>query len=318
VPVLRSVAAAAVVSLTSFSGLSLAGVSTAATRATAAPSGIGALIAEKLEANGKYPYTQVTLALPRIAVKGVSAEQAALVTGLRIVVDAARAAKPAAATAKLDVLYKTTDLGQLRFVGGNLYLRANIAKWSVLPVHWSKSTVQELSSVDVAFGERWLEVTASTLASLEKKSADPAVLKRLSGSTSAMNTALSGALAKFVKGVTFTQTAAPNGNLAFRASGPLQTLADNGAAAISAIEQSLPAGTVKSTLPAPGKVKGSYTLVLSTAAAGAYISNITLAIGVPGTGSLTFVVAYGHAVEPVGAPTGATVITPQDLSGMGL
>ena len=64
--------------------------------------------------------------------------------------------------------------------------------------------------------------------------------------------------------------------------------------------------------------QGTYSLVMSTADAGRYVANINFALQVAGKGSVDLRVALAHAVEPVVAPQGAKVVTPQMLSGMGL
>lgn len=324
---LAAVAGTSLVALASLAGVSAAATNHPATAPTAAArrgqaassTAAAALLAQKLEANQKYPYSQVTLAIPRLAIKGVSASESTLVDGLRIVTDTPKAVKGKPAAGKVDVLYKGTDLGELRVIGSNLYLLANVAKWDALPIKLKPATKQELAAIDTSFGERWFEISATTLSQMARSSGSSSAgvggalgaLQNPAGLQSSSEAALTGLL----KGLTITKKPAAGGNVSFRASGSLQSLASSGAAAFSTIEKSL--GIAGKSVTKVKAAKGSYTLVVTTAAHNAYVSSILLAIGVNGKGSMDLSIAYAHADEPVVAPAGAKVLTKQTLSQLG-
>ncbi len=315
-------AAGAAACLVTVSGLVTAGAASAArpagrpqpgssklAHAATSPSGVDQLVVTKLEANSKYPYTQITLAVPALAAKGVSAEEAAITEGLRIVIDSSNSASPSTAAAKVDIFYKGVLLGEVRVIGGNLYVFLDSAKWSALPLHFSKATTAELNQIDVAFGERWLEIPASALSKLSPGA------KKLSSPAQVDGDAVA-ALTQLLDGINLTESSAPGGNLAFSAGGSLQTLAVNFTAAADALEKQIGTKSAKLSKLTSKPPTGTFSLKMTTAGGGAYLGAISLGVDVTGKGggSGTVQLGFAHAVEPVAVPAGAKVIPPSILA----
>lgn len=316
-PVLKLTVVSAAASLIALSGLAVTGAvgATAATPSGTAPgaSGISRLVAAKLAANEKYRYTQLTLSIPEVAGKGVSAESAAISKGLRIVLLGARSGPGTKSNSELALYYKAAQLGQLRDVGGNLYVLLNTAKWSVLPVRWSKSATAGLAKIDVAFGERWLEVPAASLAALQKR------FQRVSPATTELDSpaaleqlAVVGATGLLAR-IPLTESPASGHNLAFTGSGSLVTLQANVIAAFHAIGKQLGQKPIKATTKADA---GTFTLRMSTGRAGAYLASITLGIDATGKGTAVLHMSFTHLPEPLGAPAGAKIIPLSAIPGL--
>lgn len=315
-PIVRLAVIGGATAVVALSGLSAAGAAEPAARHAGAPSAgnIARTVAEKLAANEKYAYAQLTLAIPALAGKGVSAEDAAITEGLRLVLLTAPGAPGKTASSEVAVDYKSVQLAQLRSVGGNFYARLNTAQWSALPLHLSKSTTASIEGIDVAFGERWLELPASALATAEKKlqhtTPSSPVMKEL-GSPAALEQFGVRAATGLLAAVPLTQSPAAGHNLSFAASGSLASLAASEISALDAIAK----GLGEKPVAAPKKAEaGTYTLHMSTGGAGAYLAGVTLGLDVAGQGSLTLRMSFSHLAEPFGAPPGAKLV-PSSLLG---
>jgi hypothetical protein len=314
--------AVATASLVAVSGLGVAAVAASAATAArpavpsaghrsaaSAASPVDQLVITKLAANGKYPFSQIDLSFPQISGKGISALDAAVVSGLQIEVLSAPGGAGKQPIGEVSVNFKGVQLAQLRTIGGNLYGIFNIQKWSVLPLHFSKSTTTELSSLDAAFGERWLELPAAELAQLEKKlrgatkAAPPAAT--LTSPAAAEQLAL-GAATQFVAGLSLNESSLPGGNEAFTSSGTLASLEVNAIAAEAEVEKAV-GGKVK-TSTATKPPAGTYSLRITTSGNGAYVGQISFAFSEPGQGSGTVQLNFSHRAEPFGVPAGARVI----------
>ena len=272
---------------------------------------------QKLTANNAYPYTQLSLRVPRLSGAGVPPRYATLMAGLELVVASEQAGKqdPMGSEA-LSVYYKGTALGQLRAVNGNAYVLLDVAHWAALPLQWGASAQKTLSSLDLAVGERWFELPSPMLKRLEAQGAAsssvPSVIKRAGASPAAFRNLLVGAVSKLVGGLDLKEAPSGGGNLTFSANGSLKGLASDASSVGRALHMTGVPG-----LTAPTN-QGTYSLVMSTTAAGRYIAHINFGLQVAGKGSVTLSLAFTHAVEPVVAPQGAKVVTSQMLSGMGL
>ena len=255
----------------------------------------------KLAANGSYPYTQLVVSVPKLSGAKVTAQDAALATGLRFVVASEKSHRGAAG---LTVYYKSAELGQLRTLGGNVYVLADVAKWQALPMRWGAAAKKELSAIDVVAGERWFELTGATLEQLGGKGA--------TSSIGPLSTALRTWASKLVGSLGFTEIHTAGGNLAFSAQGTFMSLRPELVGLAALIGKAMhTAGPYTSTDP-----KGTYSLRMSTAAAGRYISDMRIALRAADKNSVTLSVTFAHAREPVTAPQGAKVVTPSALSGM--
>ena len=316
---MRSARAAAVALVAAALGVVGPAAVVPAASARASGASVAKVVVEKLAANNSYAYTQLVVSVPRLSGAGVTARDAALVTGLRLVVASEKSHQGAA---ELGVYYKRPELGQFRVLNGDLYVLLDVANWSVLPVQWSASVKKQLSSADVAIGERWFELTSTTLKKLETKgaaslpSAVAPVIKGIGSSPAAFRAMAVRWVSELVGSLDFTETPLAGGNLVFLAQGTLESLATKLSGLASSIGKALHAAPP--TLPSTSTVpKGTYSLQMSTAAAGRYISRVRIALQVVGRGSVALSVTFAHAPEPVVAPQGAKVITPSALSGMG-
>lgn len=291
----------------------------AATRLHRAAPNAAALLVQKLEANQRYPYTQFTLALPKLTGKGITAADSAVATGIRIVVDAPKPTKAVAQSAQVALFYKTTALGELRVIKNNLYLLLNVAKFTTLPLKFSASTKQQLSTVDTVFGERWFELPVTTLGQLAHSKSGASLNSGLKAVQDplAVQTTAEASLAKMIAALPVTRSAAPGGNQTFRSAGTLQSLASKAGSVISAIDKSA-LGSAAKPVTSLGKAKGTYSAVFTTADHGAFVNHILLAVGAAGQGSINFSISYAHAIQPVVAPKGAKVLTKQSLAQFGL
>jgi hypothetical protein len=239
--------------------------------------------------------------------------------GLELVVASQQAGKqdPMGSEA-LSVYYKGTALGQLRAVNGNAYVLLDVAHWAALPVQWGTSAKKTLSALDLAVGERWFELPSPMLKRLEAQGAAsssvPSVIKRAGSSPAAFRNLVVGAVTKLVGGLDLKEAPSGGGNLTFSANGSLKGLASDASSVGRALHVTgVPGLTAPTNVP-----QGTYSLVMSTTAAGRYIAHINFGLQVAGKGSVTLSLAFTHAVEPVVAPQGAKVVTSQMLSGMGL
>jgi|GEM_PF-5029080 len=282
--------------------------------AATAQASIGAIATQKLLANNSYPYTQVSIREPRLSGVG-TAKYAKLVTGLDLTASSQKASGPGGA-GELSVSYAGTELAQSRFVNGNAYVLLDVSHWAGLPVAWGASVKQKLSSLDLAFGERWFEVPGALLKQLEAKAGGPASLPPALGqavtSPAALRQLSVTVVTKFVAGLDFTEEPLPGGNDSFSAHGSLASLDG----AVLAVARSLRLSEAPSQLPqAP---TGTYSLVMSTADAGHYVAQVDLGLQVQGQGALTLAISFAHTPEQVTAPPKPTVVTPSMLAGMGL
>src|SRR5579875_920064 len=272
--------------------------------AATAQASIGAIATQKLLANNSYPYTQVSIREPRLSGVG-TAKYDKHVTGLDLTASSQKASGPGGA-GELSVSYAGTELAQSRFVNGNAYVLLDVSHWAGLPVAWGASVKQKLSSLDLAFGERWFEVPGALLKQLEAKAGGPASLPAALGQLSVT------VVTKFVAGLDFTEEPLPGGNDSFSAHGSLASLDG----AVLAVARSLRLSEAPSQLPqAP---TGTYSLVMSTADAGHYVAQVDLGLQVQGQGALTLAISFAHTPEQVTAPPKPTVVTPSMLAGMGL
>jgi hypothetical protein len=270
--------------------------------------------ARALAANNAYPYTQLSITVPQLSGPGVPAWGTKLATGLKLVVASQQAVPGRSAAGELTVYYLGTELGQVRAVGGNLYVLADVAHWSSLPVPWGASGKSELSTIDLAVGERWFELQAATVKRLEGTTAASSPLRQVGPSPAALRNLVATAAAKFVGGLSFKEAPSAGGNFTFSAHGALQALAANALAAGRALHLTTASGLPKGDVVP----NGTWSLVMSTTAAGRYIAHVGMGLQAARKGSISLSLAFAHAVEPVVTPSGAKVVTPSMLSGMGL
>lgn len=274
---------------------------------------------QKLTANNDYPYTQLSVGVPRFSGAGFPSKYATLVRGLKLVVDSQQATKQdPMGSGELSAYYKGTELGQLGAVNGNAYVLLDVAHWAALPLQWTASEQKTLSALDLAVGERWFEVPGPMLKRLEAQGTAslsvPAVVKRAGSSPAAFHNLVVGAIAKLVGGLDLTETPSAGGNLTFSAAGSLKGLANNALSVGKALHMTwVPGPAAQTKVP-----QGTYSLVMSTAAEGRYIAHIDFGLQVAGKGSVDLTLSLAHAVEPVTAPQSAKVVTSQMLSSMGL
>jgi len=278
------------------------------------PSPVDQLVLAKLAANEKYPYSQLDVTIPHISEKGVSASEANLVSGLRFeLLTAPGTGKEP--NGEVVVAYKAVQLGQLRFVGGNLYAFFDVKSWSALPLHLSSSTSSELSGLDASFGDRWLELPAAELAQLEKKlgGKSTATVSTLSSPAGLEQLSLS-AVTQFLSGLALKESPLPGGNEAFTSAGSLSALQAGALAAAANFEKAV---GQKAHLPVPTKIAaGSYTLRITTSDGGAFVGAVEVAFSVTGKGSAAVELAISHLAEPFGAPAGAMVLPSSLLAGL--
>lgn len=278
---------------------------------------------QKLTANDAFPYTQLDIRLPRVSGPGVTAREATLVTGLELVVATEQAAKQGQpAASELSVYYRGTELGELRALGGNLYVLLDVAHWAALPVQWGASAKKELSAVDLALGERWFELSGAMLKGLGAKlkglgargatSSVPSALGQVGLSPAALRNLVLTAVTKLADGMGWAEAPSAGGNLAFSAHGTLKSLAGEALSVSKALHLST-GQPQASSVP-----QGTYSVLMTTADAGRYIGHVDIGLEAVARGSLSLSLAFAHATEPVAAPQGAKLVTPQMLSGMGL
>lgn len=282
---------------------------TATAQASAAASAI-----QKLVANNAYPYTNLSIRVPRFSGVG-TAKYAKLLTGLDLTVSSQKTSKPGGA-GELSVSYAGVELGQFRFVGGNAYVLLDVSHWADLPVSWGASAKQGLGSLDLAFGERWFELPGTLVKRLEAKAGSSSSFSPVLGhavtSPAALRQLSVQVVTKFIAGLDLTESPLPGGNDSFSAHGSLASLEGH----FLSVARSLHVpGLPAQVSQAP---RGTYSVVMATAGAGRYIARVDLGVQVQGKGALELAIAFAHAPEPVTAPQGATVVTPSMLAGMGL
>ena len=287
--------------------------------AQATPSVAARAAIQKLTANNAFPYTQLSLRVARLSGAGVPPRYVTLATGLELVVASQQGGKqdPMGSEA-LSVYYKGTALGQFRVVKGNAYVLLDVAHWTALPLRWGASAQKTLSSLDLAVGERWFELPGPLLKQMEAQGSAslsvPSVIKRAGSSPAALRNLVVSAMTKLVGGLDLKEAPSGGGNLTFSANGSLKSLAGDALSIGRALHMTgAPGPTALAKVP-----QGTYSLVMSTADAGRYVANVNFALQVAGKGSVDLTVALAHAVEPVVAPQGAKVVTPQMLSGLGI
>lgn len=265
-----------------------------------------AVAVQKLEANANFPYTQVSLHVPRISGPGLPAQEAAVVTGLDIVLSSQRQAQ----RSELSVSWRGQQLGQVRYVGKDIYVMLDVAHWASLPLKLSASARNELARVDLVLGERWFEVPATVVrAAVAATKSLPPATKRLPSPT-ALRVLVTGALAKFAGSLDLSEAPLPGGNERFAERGTLGSLAG----ALSRADKALVARLGLAT-SAPN---GTYYLQMSTAAGGQYMAQVEVAIAMAQKQSLTAELTFTHAASPVLAPANATLVTSSMLKGLGL
>ena len=285
--------------------------------------GAGAIVLQKLLANQSYPYTQVSIGVPRLVGRGVGREEWEIVTGMHLVVDEPRPAPHAKHTpSQLDIYYRKANLFELRSVGGNLYLWADVRNWFGVPALWTPSARRVVAILDLGYGERWFSASQATLEKLVRQAAAHTPLAgelgHMPANPTAVEAGLASALGGLLASLSFHESAAAGGNFVFRSSGSLQSLANDLSGFVASIGKAVPgAPATPAASQGLGAVvaKGSYTLVVSTGGHGAYASTVELSVGIAGTGSVTVDVAFTHAAKPVVAPRHATAIPTEVFTG---
>lgn len=266
-----------------------------------------------LEANSGFPYTQVTLRLPRVSGPGVQAREAGFVTGLDVVLSTQRPhERGQPAPVELSVAYRGQQLAQARYVGKDVYVLLDVARWGSLPLALGASTRAKLNELNLAFGERWFEVPSATLAKLTAKTTrrfkpvSPAGLRGLA----------TGAVAKLAGGLDPSEEPLPGGNERFAERGTLGSLASAAAQTAQALHLApAPSAPTASTASVP---QGTYYLAMTTAAGGRYMAKVEVAIATAKRQSVTAELAFTHVARPVAVPANATVVTSSMQSSIGL
>ena len=256
-----------------------------------------------LEANTSFPNTQVSLRIQRLSGPGVPAQETAVVTGLDVVLYTQRQAKHGqTAPSEIVISYKGQQLGQLRYVGNRVYVLLDVAHWASLPIGWNASTRTKLNDINLAFGERWFEVPAATVAKLAPKGVGTVTPSKIRG-------VVTDAIGKLVGSLDLSEAPLPGGNERFAERGSLSSLAG----ALSQVAKALHATAPSS---AAGMPQGTYFLSMSTAGAGRYMADVEMAIATGQGQSFTAELAFTHAAVPVVAPANAVVVTPSMLASL--
>jgi len=206
-------------------------------------------------------------------------------------------------TANTELIFNlhSTQFLDVREVGGNVYLKIDIAALASIP--GTNISSSQAAAAQTFLGGRWFELPKGLLQSLIKKSRAP----------KAQIAADQKVEAKVIDAITAYIDKAPYKTLSngFSVSGSLQS-------AVAAVEPTIQQLAHTTTTPKPEK--GSYTLVLTTSGStvtGASIS-ITAPNGTKGNATGTLTATVAHDAVNVVAPSGATKITPQLLGSLGL
>lgn len=256
-----------------------------------------------LEANTSFPYTQVSLRIPRLSGPGVPAQETAVVTRLDVVLSTQRQAKHGqTAPSEIVISYKGQQLGQIRYAGNRVYVLLDVAHWASLPIGWNASTRAKLNDLNLAFGERWFEVPAATVAKMAPKGVGTVTPSKIRG-------VVTGAIGKLVGSLDLSEVPLPGGNERFAERGALSSLAGVLSRAAKALHATAPLST--------GMPQGTYYLSMSTAGAGRYMAKVEMAIATDQGQSFTAELAFTHAAVPVVAPANAVVVTPSMLASLG-
>jgi hypothetical protein len=257
-----------------------------------------------LGANTSFPYTQVSLRIPRLSGPGVPAQETAVVTGLDVVVSTQRQAKHGQmAPSEISVSYRGQQLGQIRYVANRIYAFLDVAHWASLPIGWNASTRAKLNDLNLAFGGRWFEVPTSTVAKMAPKGAGTVTPSKIRG-------IVTDTIGKLVGSLDLSEVPLPGGNERFAERGSLSSLTG----AFSQVAKALHATAPTS---AAGMPQGTYFLSMSTAGAGRYIADVEMAIATDQGQSFTAELAFTHAAVPVVTPANAVVVTPSMLASLG-
>lgn len=192
-------------------------------------------------------------------------------------------------------------LADVRQLDSNLYLELNPQALSGVPgEHIPSST---LAAAQLLVGGRWFELPSSLLASIAPTPSSSSRAK-----DQALDKALARDLRKVIESTPYTTL--PDGGLS--QTGTLQSIATAVVPTIKSFLSTVP--SIGSSLSVPTSLQGSYTLTLSMSGSSATGSSVT--ITTPGSGGDVAVglsAVITHDDDPVGAPSGATVMTPSLL-----
>ena len=201
------------------------------------------------------------------------------------------------------------SLLDVRTIDGNVYLNADLTALDSIPgLPFNAQQQAQLGAAQLFLGGKWFEVPSTLISSLVPKSAaataqatkDQAIERQI---LDALTTLIYNGNATALSGGGYSET------------GTLKSVVDAIAPTIMSVD---------SSVPAPGKVPGTYTLTLtnngSVATGGSISITAPQGSGTPGDATATIQATVTHDNDPIVVPSPVTVITPaliQQLRGSG-
>ncbi len=203
---------------------------------------------------------------------------------------------------ELVVYVKGSKALDVRKVGSDVYLEANLTAFSSIP-GFPKSAAQSFAQAQALFGGKWFELPSSLVQGLTNKK--PATKTKVLHSVS-MVEAGAGIVIGYVEGLHHTNIS--NG---YKVTATLNAAANALYAQLRAIDPSI---------SKPTSTQGSFTLTVtgSGSSASGFSLSVTAPNGKKGLATVAFHTGISHNAQQVSAPKGATVITPQLLQEFGL
>ena len=207
-----------------------------------------------------------------------------------------------AVNAEIVVNVKGSALVDLRVIDSNVYAKFDLTGLSSIP--GTSISPAQLAGAQLIFGGRWFEVPKSLLSTFVKTPS--AAQQAQAAANVAVARKVLDALTKVID--TAPYTTLPGGG--YSETGTLESI-------VTAIAPTLVGIT---HAPAPSNVQGHYTISFTLSGSdvsGGSIS-ITAPNGTKGDMTATLSATVTHDATSVDVPTGATIITPSLLKGLGL